>query len=419
MTDTGQASEKILYLPATGGEALSYGHILAEFDGGAYPYFPVVRPPDTPALLRALIRALVLGKALTIFDGDFSEEACRQLGGTPDLFETAEVSIFPRIGDLDAFLRALQAANGFNLTLFTSGSTGLPKRVTHSRETLLRTVRTGPAYAADVWALAFNPTHMAGVQVILQALFNANPLVDVFRAPPSVITQALKNSGITHISATPSFFRLLLPLDGPLRSVRSVTLGGEASDEGLHARLRTAFPEARLRNLYASTEAGTVLRAEGEGFVIPATLREQVRIEDNRLLLHRSLLATFSGGTVEAGEWYDTGDRVEFLDGEGVVFRIVARERPWINVGGDKVDPAEVEAALCAHPAVAQARVFGRANSVLGNLLAAEIVLAEGQDDFDAIALRRDLADRLQAHKIPRFFEVVSQLSLGRTGKRV
>lgn len=417
MTSSAHASEKILYLPAGGGASLSYGQILAEFDGDDHPYFPVVRPPDTPALLRALIRALILGKPLTLFDGDFSEEACRQLGGTPDLFAAAESCVFPRIDDLDTFLRALRLANGFTLTLFTSGSTGLPKRVTHTRETLMRAVRTGSAYAADVWALAFNPTHMAGVQVILQALLNGNPLVDVFRAPPAVIAEAFESRRITHVSATPSFFRLLLPLDAPVRSVRSLTLGGEPSDEGLHRRLRAAFPEARLRNLYASTEAGTVLRAEGEGFVIPDALRGKVRIEDNRLLLHRSLLATFSGGTVEAGEWYDTGDRVEFLDGGGGSFRIVARERPWINVGGDKVDPAEVEAALCAHPAVAAARVFGKANSVLGNLLAAEIVKARGGEVLDEPALRRDLAARLQPHKIPRFIEVVPHLSLGRTGK--
>ncbi|MCC5841591.1 MAG: AMP-binding protein [Opitutales bacterium] len=418
MTSADQASERVLYQPAAGGESLSYGQILCDFDGGEHPYFPVVRPPDTPALLRALIPALVLGKPLTLFDGDFSEEACRQLGGTPDLFAASEPCLFPVLADLNTFLAALRAANGFTLTLFTSGSTGLPKRVTHTRQTLLRTVRTGSSHSADVWALAFNPTHMAGVQVILQALLNGNPLVDVFRAPQAVIARALERCGITHISATPSFFRLLLPLETPVRGVRSVTLGGEASDGGLHARLRAAFPGARLRNLYASTEAGTVLRAEGEGFVIPAALRDRVRIEGHHLLLHRSLLATFSGGSVEAGEWYDTGDRVEFIDGAGSVFRIVARERPWINVGGDKVDPAEVEAALCAHPAVAAARVYGKANSVLGNLLAAEIVRADGGAAFDELALRRDLAARLQPYKIPRFFAVVPQLSLGRTGKR-
>jgi 2,3-dihydroxybenzoate-AMP ligase len=93
----------------------------------------------------------------------------------------------------------------------------------------------------------------------------------------------------------------------------------------------------------------------------------------------------------------------------------VGRERREINVGGEKVDPAEVERHLLAHPGVVLARVFGRSNSVTGALLAAEVVPRDPQ--VDEATLRQYLAARLRAPQVPRLIRLVSELELTRTGK--
>jgi acyl-coenzyme A synthetase/AMP-(fatty) acid ligase len=86
----------------------------------------------------------------------------------------------------------------------------------------------------------------------LQALANLNTLVDVIGLDRLAIYNALRRHRVSHVSATPTFYRLLLPADQPLQGVRRVVLGGEPSTGSLHAELGRVFPSATLRNIYAS-----------------------------------------------------------------------------------------------------------------------------------------------------------------------
>jgi acyl-CoA synthetase (AMP-forming)/AMP-acid ligase II len=156
------------------------------------------------------------------------------------------------------------------------------------------------------------------------------------------------------------------------------------------------------------------LVAEADVFAIAPGIEDRLRIVDGRVHVHRSLLGEFAGRG--ADEWYDTGDVVEVASESPLRFRIVARQRDWINVGGNKVNPREVEGVLEEHPGVARARVFGRSNSVVGTLLCAEIVRRP-----DAMVtepqLREFAGTRLQAFKVPRMVRFVAELAATRTGK--
>ena len=79
------------------------------------------------------------------------------------------------------------------------------------------------------------------------------------------------------------------------------------------------------------------------------------------------------------------------------------------------MNPHEVEIVLSANPAVAAARVFGRANSVTGEILSAEVVARN--PGLTESELRARLARHLPAHKIPRIIRFVEKLELTRTGK--
>ena len=391
--------------------ALTYAELGARL--GATDYFPVLRPSSTADALAGLIVAMVRQVPLRLVDGDFSEEEMTKLGvSAAELRSSAALPGFPSTSLAEAQERA-RSGSGFALSLYTSGSTGLPKLVTHHRETLARTLREGQRYVDDVWALAYNPTHIAGIQVALQAFSNGNTLVDVFGLDRATIQDRLARWSVTHLSATPTFYRLLLPLESPLPAIRSLTLGGERSDPDLLARLQAAFPGARLHNLYASTEAGTLLVADGELFGIHSAVEGKVKIEDGQLLVAHDLLAQFEGREIK-GDWYATGDRVEVVAESPLRFRILGRTSDFINVGGAKVDPAEVEDILRLYPGITEVRVFGRSNSVMGTLLCAEytasVILPESE-------IRSFLASRLQPHKIPRLIKRVELLAKTRSGK--
>lgn len=410
------------------------------------------QPVTTRDALGELLLAAAAGVRLTLLDPSLTADETRRLGIDPAAIN--RVTFHPAGQEAGAFPRWL-TGTGFSLELFTSGSTGLPVRVEHTLATLGRAVRTSAQHADDVWALALPPTHIAGVQVALQALANWNTLVDVTRLRADDAAEAIVRNGVTHVSATPTYYRLLAATKRIMAGVRAATVGGEPSDQALLGALREVFPNARLRNVYASTEAGTVLESEGDVFRIPREMEGRVCIRDGRLWVARALMGRVvigetvkrlggeavigetvrrSGGeavkrspghgftvsrshgfTVSPSHWHDTGDCVEVVSEAPLRFRIIGRWQEWVNVGGDKVNPREVEGVLRTHPAVLDVVVYGRANSVTGALLEAEVVRREAQ--LTETELRAFAAAHLQPFKVPRIIRFVERLATGRSGK--
>ncbi|MGY4303363.1 fatty-acyl-CoA synthase [Bradyrhizobium sp. USDA 4369] len=112
--------------------------------------------------------------------------------------------------------------------------------------------------------------------------------------------------------------------------------------------------------------------------------------------------------------WFATGD-IARRDADGF-FRIVDRKKDMFISGGENVYPAEVEAALCEYPAVAEVAVVGVPDERWGEVGCAYVVLRPGaQADADALAAH--CADRLGKFKIPRSFVVTAALPRTASGK--
>jgi acyl-coenzyme A synthetase/AMP-(fatty) acid ligase len=362
-------------------------------------------PSTVAEVLFSVTRAIVFNKKFEVPELDGAGEVARW-AHKGDLVDRAD----PDLARWYSLARFLSISSG-QLVLRTSGSSGLPKKVVHAAGTLFRSVVRTDRHTQDVWGLAFNPTHIAGVQVYLQALANTNTLVNLWGLAPTDALARCRQWRVSHLSATPTYFRLLLAEGEVLSKVRSITVGGEPSDRELLERLQVMFPQARLHNVYASTEAGTLLSSSGVEFTIPPERTEDLAIRDGRIWVRRPLLGDFAGAT----EWYDTGDRVELIPGDAQRFRILGRERRVVNVGGEKIDPLEVEQALTSHPEVVLARVTGRKNSVTGEILTAVVVARN--IDLSEQTLRHYLSCRLTPYKIPRLIRFVAELELTRTFK--
>jgi acyl-coenzyme A synthetase/AMP-(fatty) acid ligase len=364
--------------------------------------------PDTMDVFLRLVQSLLYGDDLILLDSDFSTQELRDLGIEPNLLGQS-VQVEPRkLYNVDHLIEAISNNHAWRLTLFTSGTTGLPKKVRHSLASLTRFVRKSPHHKDDVWGFAYNPTHIAGIQVFFQALLNGNTLVDLFRTNKNETLDRIEKYRISNISATPTFYRLLLPLEGQYPSVRRLTSGGERFDPRLSEDLGVAFPNAQLRNIYASTEAGSVLQSVNDLFTI--TDPTLCKIVDNQLHIHASLVGTDLGD----GDWYNTGDLVEFCDDACQRFRFVSRVNEMINVGGYKVNPSEIETALCTHSSVRQAHAYAKSNSLVGNVLIADVVV---NGPITERELRDYLRQSLQDFKIPRIINFVERVQTTRSGK--
>ncbi len=302
------------------------------------------------------------------------------------------------------------------LTLQTSGTAGAAKTIRHTFDSLTAGVRTGAHHRLDRWGLAFHPASFAGLQVILQAVLNLNSIASLFQLPSDQVAERIGQSKITHLSATPTFYRMLSIQGQRFDSVVSVAVGGESSSPLLFGQLAEMFPHARLSNIYASTELGGLLRSDHDEFTIPDRLQHLIRVDEGRLRVHGSLISA-SGIELDADGFFTTGDQVTVLQKQPLRFSFLARPQHVINVGGSKVDPQRVEAVLEALPEVGQAVVFAKPNSVMGNLVACQIVLRPGFS-LSSIEIRNRLSQSLEPFEIPRLIQFVAELESTLTGKK-
>jgi acyl-CoA synthetase (AMP-forming)/AMP-acid ligase II len=112
--------------------------------------------------------------------------------------------------------------------------------------------------------------------------------------------------------------------------------------------------------------------------------------------------------------WFRTGDQ-GVMDAEGYV-TITGRLKEIINRGGEKISPREVDEIILDHPAVQQCVTFGVPHDMLGEDVAAAVVLREGVQASEK-ELREFVALRLADFKVPRKILIVAEIPKGATGK--
>jgi acyl-coenzyme A synthetase/AMP-(fatty) acid ligase len=408
----------LFWVDETRGLSISYDQLIHDLNnkvsGSAYIY------EDNPYdVYTALLHSLIVGYEVTFVDGSLTASEIARLGieveeigrefGTDRLHLKDVSEIISKLNEHDS---------NWSLSLFTSGTTGKPKKVNHRLHTLKRFVKTGEAYRDNIWALAYHPTHFAALQVFFQAFFNKNRLVYLFGADKRCISELFFQHGITNISATPTFYRSLLSyISSPIHSVHRVTFGGEKFDETLLYRIKHAFPNATVKNIYASTEAGSLFYSSDDKFKIPIEIRPFIRIsESNELLVHQSLLGILESAAALENQWYATGDLVECIDQE--TFKFITRKTEMINVGGYKVNPYEVEREIRGIQGVQDVVVKSQKNRFTGEILVAEIIKSELVSENQIIS-EINFHLNLQAWMIPRMIKFVDDVAKTKSGKMV
>ncbi len=303
----------------------------------------------------------------------------------------------------DSSAPPVMAAGEGRVWLQTSGTTGTPKWVAHSRASLSAKIAPGGDPAR--WLLTFNPGSFAGLQVILSAMAGPHTLiVPDYGASVASMADLAVAQGVTHISGTPTFWRAFLMALGerPL-ALKSVTLGGEAADQAILDALHDRFPNAHLRHIYATTELGALLSVSDGRAGFPHTWLEQ------------NQMALSEGGTLVVKS-VDTGDVVELTE-DRVLFK--GRLDAMVNVGGVKVNPESVEAHILSVPDVQDARVSGQPNPLTGHILVADIVLkTDATRDSAEAQIRAHINALPRAHR-PARLRFVEALDIGATGKKL
>jgi acyl-coenzyme A synthetase/AMP-(fatty) acid ligase len=396
-------------------EQLNAAVALIELDGVANRI--VICPPDVPLdHLRAIA-------ATAEVDAIVYDE------GTPDP-EAFGVSLQVACGaDVVTVPTAVRDIRQTEWVLLTSGTTGVPKLVRHTLASLTAPIK--PVAEPPIWGTFYDIRRYGGMQIFLRALVGGGSLVLSSAGEPVAEHLArLATHGATHVSGTPShWWRVLMGSEARIIAPRYVRLSGEIAGQAVLDSLRAAYPQAALGHAFASTEAGVgfIVNDGLEGFPADFVGVDEgdvdIAVVDGVMRLRSPCTSSgYVGAGVaplrDAEGFVDTGDMLEL---RGARYHFVGRKDGVINVGGLKVHPEEVEAAINRHAGVSGSLVKSRKSPITGAIVVADVVLkADGTGEAgpalerEIIALcRRDLA----AYKVPAMVRFVPALPMTAAGK--
>ncbi|MES2692504.1 MAG: fatty acid--CoA ligase family protein [Verrucomicrobiota bacterium] len=305
-------------------------------------------------------------------------------------------------------LGELRGSGHGGLVLFSSGSTGAHKAAVHDIERLLAKYMKPRHCLRTLAFLQFD--HIGGLDTLFYSLANGSCLIAVDDRSPEAVCAAIAAHRVEVLPVSPSFINLLL-LSGAhhrhdLSSLRVITYGAEVMPEATLVRLHAEFPDIKLLQKFGTTEIGTLRsqsRESGSVWVKVGGEGCAIRIVDGLLEIKApsAMLGYLNAPSPFTDDgWFKTGDAVD-VDGEWL--RILGRRVETINVGGEKVFPAEVEGVLEELAGVEEATVVGEANAILGNIVVARVKLTapESLGAFRSRMLAHCRA-RLPAYKIPQ-----------------
>ncbi len=311
------------------------------------------------------------------------------------------------------------------LVVFSSGSTGKSKGMLHDLTRTLEKFTRARAAFTTLNFLLFD--HFGGFNTLLHTLSNGGTVVATTERDPDSVCALVEKHGVELLPVSPTFVNMML-LAGSherhdLSSLRLLTYGTEMMAQSTLDRARAALPHVEFRQTYGLSETGvlrTKSRDDGSLFLKVGGEGIDTKVVDGTLWVRsRWAIVGYLNAPDPFDEdgWLDTQDRVE-VEGEYVKF--LGRETDIINVGGNKVYPAEVENALMEIPGIEDASVFGQPHPLTGQIVAAHVVTSADESAKElAKRVRTDLVGRLERFKVPARVEVVDGTERNERFKKV
>jgi o-succinylbenzoate---CoA ligase len=314
-------------------------------------------------------------------------------------------------------LEGVPSGDGIALVIATSGTSGHPRLVELSRDAVAAAIRASAAAigagGGDGWLSCLPLAHIGGLLVPYRHLLLGVPIA-FRRRLTSAVLSALPDARFT--SLVPTQLLRLLDAGSGLNQFRAILVGGS----GMSAELtsRAAQAGTAVVPTYGMTEtcggvvyagrplAGVEIRADdsGELLVRGPTLMRGYRFDP------AATAAAFA-----PGGWLRTGDGGA-VAADGTV-RVWGRLADVIVSGGEKIWPAEVEAALAGHAEVVAVMVSASPDREWGQRVVVRIVPRRRSAPPSLEALRSHAAETIARHKLPRELIIVDHLDSAALGK--
>lgn len=319
----------------------------------------------------------------------------------------------------------LREKNSSGLILFSSGSTGKPKAMVHNLDTLIDSFKDKKEKSMNMLVfLMFD--HIGGLNTVFNALCMGACLIIPKIKDAKTICELIEKYKIMVLPSSPTFLNLILISEEyknyDLSSLRMITYGTETMPQSLLLKLKEVFPKVKFLQTFGTSETGistTSSKSSNSLFMKLEDINGEYKIVENELWLRSKtqvlgyLNASMDSFTSDG--WFKTGDLVE-VDGEYI--KIIGRAKEVINVGGQKVLPAEVESIILEMEEISDCMVYGEKNAITGQTVVCDVVLNKNIENIKK-RVRVFCKDRLDTYKIPTKVNVVDKTNFSDRFKKI
>ncbi|MCB0207834.1 MAG: AMP-binding protein [Anaerolineae bacterium] len=344
--------------------------------------------PDTIMLLLALIANRNIVVPLTSSVGskreDYLKAAC-----TSAIFEFDNAGAWRFAqGNPSAdhpLLQRLRANDEPGLIIFSSGSTGIPKASIHYFHKILdKFKKPGKPYRALTF---LRLDHIGGINTLFQMLCSGGAVINVPQRTVDNVCRAIEQHQVQLLPTTPTFLNMLLLSESHkvynLSSLEVVSYGAEPMPATTLSAISKMLPNVKFRQLYGLTELGILPTKPAMSDSLWLNVGNngcECRVVEGVLWVRTetAMLGYLNAPSpFDEDGWFNTGDAVEQKNG---YLRILGRASELINVGGEKVFPAEVENVILQMDNIKDVSVFGKANPLIGQVVMARVELCQPED---------------------------------------
>ncbi len=318
------------------------------------------------------------------------------------------------------------------LVLFSSGSTGKAKAMIHNLDTLISSYKDKREKSMNMLVfLMFD--HIGGLNTLFNVLTMGSSLIIPKARDAKTICKLIQDYKIRVLPSSPTFLNLILIsgeyLNYDMKSLRMITYGTETMPQSLLVKLKETFLKIKFLQTFGTSETGIINTSSKNSqslYMKLDTKDQEYKVVEGELYLRSNtqilgyLNANMDSFTHDS--WFKTGDLVEVI--EDGYLKIIGRSKEVINVGGEKVLPAEVESVVLSMDDIEDCMAYSQENSITGQSVVLDVVLKKDlEKNINNRELKKEIRNfcknKLDNFKIPTKVNIVQKTNFSERFKKI